>query len=85
MKNNLINPVKSININYYKAVYQVCKKHTGYNNGHDSNVYGFERLSYAIDFAKSIKKNDSVQIFTKDFGARNPPPCNHKIDLLMLV
>lgn len=75
-----------ININYYKAKYQVCGTHTGYNEGHQSNVYGFETLKEAKAFIKEIitKSEGGWSIFKKDF-AGSRIPADHKITYLETV
>lgn len=63
--------INDININYYKSIYHVCRSHTGYNNGHESNVKGFARLQQALDFIDQTKQDwTSTDVYVKLFGGK---------------
>lgn len=72
--------INQININYYKSIYHVCRSHTGYNNGHTANVWGFARLQEALDFIDQIA-TDGVftDIFVKLFAPKGSEPCKNKV------
>lgn len=72
--------INDININYYKSIYHVCRSHTGYNNGHTSNVWGFARLQQALDFiAETATDGVFTDIFVKVFGGRGCAPCDNNV------
>ncbi len=69
-----------LNINYYKSIYHVCSSHSGYNNGHTSNVFGFERLQEAIDFIHDTPIDGVLtDIFVKIFAPKGSAPCENKV------